>query len=219
MAHRGIFPRQEGDMNVYFQTAVAYLLLNVGRLLLTPDNETAIKSKLANWMKTYPLTKSKSTATKTATENKDEARDEMKTTLRDIYLDFPASILTKEDRATMNITERSLKYARVQKPSTTPEGWAEGGNRLQHIIHFLDSASGKKGKPDGVTGCEVWMKLDTEPLDVSELTYLGSCSGSPFTNEFTGTDAGKNAFYWLRWVNNRKEVGGWGNQFSATVAG
>ena len=219
MAHRGIFPRQEGDMNLYFQAVVAYLLLNAARLLLTPDNETAITNKLANWMRTYPLTKSKSTATVTATENKDEARDEIKTTLRDIYLDFPASILTKEDRLTMNITERSLKYARVQKPSTTPKGRADGGQRLVHHIHFLDSASGKKGKPDGVTGCEVWIKLETEPVDASELTYIGTSSGSPFTHEFIGTDAGKNAFYWLRWVNNRKEVGGWGNQFSATVEG
>ncbi len=36
---------------------------------------------------------------------------------------------------------------------------------------------------------------------------------------FTGTYAGLNVYYWMRWVNSRNEKGSWGPVFSAYVQG
>lgn len=77
-----------------------------------------------------------------------------------------------------------------------------------------------KAKPAGVHGCEIWMKLGGEaPKESTELTYVATDTRTPYTVVFTGADAGKTAWYWLRWVNNRGENGPWGCPISAMVAG
>ena len=60
------------------------------------------------------------------------------------------------------------------------------------------------------------MKL-TEALD--ELKFVGTDTASPHLIKFNGSDAGKPAYYWLRWVNKRGETGPWSVPVSATIVG
>ena len=55
------------------------------------------------------------------------------------------------------------------------------------------------------------------PKDASELTYLATNTRASYTATFEGADAGKTAWYWLRWVNTRGECGPWGSPVSAMV--
>ena len=45
--------------------------------------------------------------------------------------------------------------------------------------------------------------------------YLALDTRTPYTVEFEATDAGKTAYYMLRWISTRAETGPW----SATVSG
>ena len=77
-----------------------------------------------------------------------------------------------------------------------------------------------KAKPDGVVGCEIWVKIGgNPPADPSELHYLGSDTNAPYLAEYPGADAGKPAHYWLRWVNTRGEKGPWSDNVGGTIPG
>ena len=73
-----------------------------------------------------------------------------------------------------------------------------------------------RAKPDGAQGCEIWMKVgDPAPAGPKDVHYLALDTRSPYTVEFDAADAGKTAYYMLRWISTRAETGPW----SATVSG
>ena len=77
-----------------------------------------------------------------------------------------------------------------------------------------------KAKPEGVAGCEIWVKIGgNPPADPGELRYLATDTSTPYLAEYTGADAGKLAHYWLRWVNTRGEKGPWSDSVSGTIPG
>ncbi|HEY5591222.1 MAG TPA: hypothetical protein VIK55_09415, partial [Paludibacter sp.] len=91
----------------------------------------------------------------------------------------------------------------------------------QHTINFSDEASPRsKAKPEGVHGCEIYMKLDGDaPKEVSEMTYVATDTATPYVLTFDGAKTGKTIYYWLRWVNTRGECGPWSSTMSAMVVG
>ena len=217
MAH---FPEKEAALSLYFQVAVAYIVLNFLRLLITPANKTLLTNEYALWVVDYPLATTAATSTKTNVATKDKEEGQMKVILRSIYGDIPESVLTQTDRDTLNIPVQGGPHPHVPMPTSTPIGQANGGARLHHVITLADSASGKHAHPHGTSGAEIWQKIGgATPVSASELTYIGSTSSAVFVTDFPGTDAGLNVYYWMRWVNSRNEKGNWSPVFSANVQG
>ncbi|MBC7643248.1 MAG: hypothetical protein H7174_13100 [Flavobacterium sp.] len=140
------------------------------------------------------------------------------TTLRSIYADIPASALTVEDRNTLNIAERSTTRTPAPVPTTKPIAQVDTSKRLEHTISFTNE-DGSAGKPAGVRGCQIWFKIGDPAIDPNELSYMATDSASPYTYHFSGDNAGKNAYYWLRWENTRGETGPWSDVVMATVTG
>ena len=69
-------------------------------------------------------------------------------------------------------------------------------------------------------GCEIWVKIGTTPpADSSECTFLALDTASHYTAEYPGADAGKTAYYMLRWVTTRGDKGPWSETLAATIAG
>ena len=65
----------------------------------------------------------------------------------------------------------------------------------------------------------MWCKKGEPATDISELSFLGTDTASPFINKFAIADAGKTVHYWLRWENSRGETGPWGPVVTGTVTG
>jgi hypothetical protein len=105
--------------------------------------------------------------------------------------------------------------------ATRPVGMVSTAQRLRHEIRFVDEATPtRKAKPDGVMGCEIWVKVGTTPpADPAECTFLALDTASPYTAEYPGADAGKTAYYLLRWVTTRGEKGPWSETVAATITG
>ena len=80
----------------------------------------------------------------------------------------------------------------------------------------------KAAKPDGVEAAEVWLKIvpagGPVPANPSDFTFAGPATQTRIKREFNADDAGKTAFYRLRWINARGEVGDWGPKVAATIA-
>ena len=80
------------------------------------------------------------------------------------------------------------------------------------------AASDSRKKPDSTRGCEIWMKIGgTPPADYKECDYLTTDTRTPHVVIFDGGDAGKTAYYLLRWVSTRNEPGAWSPLAQATI--
>jgi hypothetical protein len=96
----------------------------------------------------------------------------------------------------------------------------ECGNRLQHTLRFVDSATPtRKAKPAGVLGVEIWNKVgETPPASEGDLRFVAVDTSAPYVLNFPVADGGKTAYYWLRWVSPTGERGPWSEQAAATIA-
>jgi hypothetical protein len=218
MPKNGSFPSKEADLNTYFQAVVAYLILNKVRLLLSSANQALLTAQLTAWNAVYPASQNTNTRTKSILQNKDIAKDILMSTLRLVYADIPNSVLTVEDRNTLNIGDRNAPKTAAPVPTTKPIGQIDTSMRLEHTISFTDQ-DGSAAKPDGVRGCQIWFKIGEPAIDPSELAYMTTDTASPYTYQFNGVNAGKTVYYWLRWENTRGETGPWCDVVMATITG
>jgi hypothetical protein len=218
MPNQGPFPSKEADLNLYFQTVIAYLILNGVRLNVSAANLAAASDLLALWEDIFPSSQNKNTRTKTIVENKDVAKERMMTLLRSIYADIAQSALTNEDRNTLNLEARSTSRTASPVPVTRPVAQVNTNNRLEHTISFTDE-SGSSARPAGVRGCQIWFNVGEPIINVEDLDFMATDTASPYIRKFPLTDAGKAVHYWLRWENTRGETGPWSTVVTATITG
>jgi hypothetical protein len=127
--------------------------------------------------------------------------------------------VTDAQRNLLGITVRSSTRTAVVAPTTKPVATVDTNQRLQHTINFVDELTpNTRAKPDGVRGCEIWVKVDgPAPTDPSELKYLATDTRTPYQAEYDGNQGGKLAHYMLRWISTRGETGPWSQTLSATI--
>jgi hypothetical protein len=199
-----------------------YIVANATAMGLTPDDTKPLTDAVATWKNAWPAHQSAQAAATGAKTTKDNSRADVEAAIRPLVQQLQVSPkVTDQQRSDMNITVRSTTRTRVSVPVSCPVGTVDTSQRLQHIISYRDDTTTKtRGKPAGVSGCEIWEKIGgPAPTDISQLTYLGMATRSPFLAQFTGAQAGQTAYYWLRWVNTRNEKGPWSEPVSATIAG
>jgi hypothetical protein len=199
-----------------------YITANATPMGLTDDDTKALTDAVANWKTAYPSHQTAQAAATGARTTKDTARAVVEAAARPLIQQLQVSPkVTDQQRSAMKITVRSTTRTRVSVPTTCPVGTVDTSQRLQHIISYRDDTTTKsRGRPAGVSGCEIWEKIGgPAPTDISQLAYLGTATRSPFLAQFTGAQAGQTAFYWLRWVNTRNEKGPWSELLSATIPG
>jgi hypothetical protein len=136
--------------------------------------------------------------------------------MRTVFADIPQSVLTQDDRNTLNLPERSTTATPAAVPTTKPLVTIDTSNRLEHTINFRDE-NGNLAKPQGVRGCQIWVKIGASAKDPDELKYLATDTKTPYVYHFEGANAGKPAYYWLRWENTRGETGPWSDEVMGTI--
>ncbi len=214
--------RPDDKFHPYQGDLVAYIGTNKTVLGVTADEVTALLAKQTAWTGAYATHTAAQTAAASATTNKDDLRKPLEAALRALAGRFQASeTITDAQREAMKIPVHATTRTRAGVPTTKPVATVDTSRRFSHIIDFRDAAKPKsKAKPDGVAGCEIWVKVGgAAPTDPSELRFLTLDTASPYLSEYPGADAGKTAYYWLRWVNTRGEQGPWSDTLSGTIPG
>jgi hypothetical protein len=107
------------------------------------------------------------------------------------------STLGDSHRAGLGVGIRTTERTAVGAPESRPVGTGDTGQRLRHTINFSDeSTPGRRGKPGGVTGCEIWVKIgDPAPTDPKELHFVAMDTATPYVRDYDGADANKVAHY------------------------
>jgi len=223
MSTTDFIPHSDGAFHGWQGNFVEIIEQNAVAWGIPAEDVTLLKAKKSVWDLAYPKASNKQNRTSADVQAKDDARLDYVDVIRPFtaqWLSNNAKV-TDSDRTRMGLTVRTGTRTPVAKPTTSPVGEIDFSARRQHAIYFYDEdSSHSKAKPEGVHGCEIYMKIDGEaPKLVSELTYLATCTASPYVATFDGTQAGKTVYYWLRWVNTRGEAGPWSSVISANVVG
>jgi hypothetical protein len=223
MSSNDFIPRSDPDFNLWQASLMTIVEPNITAWGITSDDFTALSEQQAIWTNAFAKASNKQNRTSADVQAKDDSRHEYEKDMRIFVAQWLSNNLkvSNADRERMGLTVKSNTRTPAPVPDTRPVGTVDFSVRLQHTINFSDELSPRsKAKPDGVHGCEIWMKIDGEPpKDSSELVYQATNTSSPYTLIFEGANAGKVAFYWLRWINTRGERGPWGSTISAMVAG
>jgi hypothetical protein len=217
-------PRPDGDFTAWAQhyyDAVEkwYSVQGFDKELLA-----ALKKALDTWQSLYPAHVTAQQRAEGARQAKDQARAELEREIRPVtnfVQGYPKT--TDADRAEIGITVRDTSKTPSPTPTTRPLVSVEGGSRLTHELRLVDEGSPtRRGKPEGVAGAEVWVKLidagQPAPTDPSVLSFLTMTTRPTLRTDFRAADGGKTAVYMLRWVNTRGEKGPWSDVTTATVA-
>jgi len=223
MSSSDFIPRSDSDFNLWQSSLVEFTEQNLTAWGIAADDFTIVKTNQSSWDTAYAKASNKQNRTAADVTAKDEARTNYEKAIRPFVAQWLSnnSKVTDSDRTRMGLTVKTGTRTAAPKPSTSPMGSIDFSVRLQHTIHFSDEASPRsKAKPEGVHGCEIYMKVDGDaPKDASEMTYAGTDTASPYLLKFEGSKAGKMVYYWLRWVNTRGETGPWSSMVSAMVVG
>lgn len=213
-------PSADTDLTSWVQNFLTYASANFAGLGLDAPDLAPLQARFTAWGPAYANHVTAQAAAASAREHKDTARDNIETALRPLVARIQATpAVTDAQRQALGITVRSTTRSAVGAPTTRPVATVDTSQRLRHTISFVDELTPtNRAKPDGVSGCEVWVKVgNTPPADPSELRYQATDTRTPYVAEFDGADAGKTAYYMLRWVSTRGETGPWSQTVSGTI--
>jgi hypothetical protein len=202
---------------------VTFAVANAAALGIAAGDVTAIQAAQTDWDAKYGDHVNKQAAAGAARQAKDTQRTSFEGLLRSQSQQIqkrPGT--TDEQRAGLGITVPDTTSTPTGAPTTSPVITIDTGQRLRHVINFsrTQAEGGGRGKPLGVRGCQIFMKIGAPaPASESDLTFVTEDTRTPHLIEFDNADAGKLVFYWCRWVNTRGETGPWAAPVSATVVG
>jgi hypothetical protein len=213
------FPSADADISPWLDNFLDGLDANMTTLHLTAADVTPAQLASDNWRVAYGTHTNAQAAAQAAREEKDVKLDDLDTAVRPLVNRIQANpAATDSIRQTLGITVRSSTRTAAGVPTTVPVATVNTSKRLRHTISFVDELTpASRAKPDGVSGCEIWVKLGAAPTDPSELSFLALDTRSPYVAEYDGADAAKIAYYMLRWVNTRGERGPWSQTVSGTI--
>ena len=215
-------PIPDSEFNDWIKIYAAYININHLALGLTAAQNTALQAFFTAWGTAYDAHIAEQATANSLTQQKDTARKDLEENVRELTNTLQASsATTNEQKAALQITIPKTTKSPSPVPATRPMANVDNRNRLEHKIEFFDEATpNSRRKPEGVRGCEIWLKVDgPPPMDESELHYVATDTRTPYIVHYDGADAGKMAHYWLRWINTRNENGPWSETVSVTISG
>jgi hypothetical protein len=224
-------PRRDAEFAAWvahFSAAVHQFYEGQG---LDPDGLKPFQEALIVWAEDYPAHVAAQQQAEAARAAKDSARAALEAQVRPVarfVQGFPNT--TDADRANIGITVRDPSRSAVPPPTSAPAVRVENGLRLTHRVRFTDTASPtRRGKPPGTLGAEVWLALadpgqpapplnNPAPASNDRYRFLSLSPRGSLDATFPSSEAGKTAYYALRWVSTRGDKGPWSEVCGATVA-
>ena len=217
-------PSPDGDFDTWQNNFYTYANAHLADLGLVAADLTPITAARTAWTNGLAAHAAAQTTARAARQTKSDARDAYEALIRALVRRLQASpSVDNGERQALGITVKDevATLTAAAAAATRPVGVVDTSERLRHTIKFFDESTPQsRAKPDGVMGCEIWVKVgDPAPADPNELHFLALDSATPYVAEFTGDQGGKKAHYMLRWVTKQGDKGPWSETVSATIGG
>jgi hypothetical protein len=103
-------------------------------------------------------------------------------------------------------------------PTTNPVISIDISTIRQLTLHYVDSGTGKRGKPHGVQGAVIrWALLPETPVDIDLLLNTLLDTATPYLLKFREEERHLMAYFCAAWQNTRGEMGPWSEIISAVI--
>ena len=155
-----------------------------------------------------------------ATATKDKVHDSAETAIRGVVKKINGNPnVDNEMRAKAALPPHDRVKTAQHAPTTRPHGRLEAHGHNTLVLHFVDELTPHlNAKPHGVHACDIRIFVGTAPpADESVYIFLAHDTRTPYTDVHPTADAGKTAYYMLRWLSTRLEPGPWGDVVSAKI--
>jgi hypothetical protein len=222
MSSQDYIPHKEPQFNIWQAILIAAVEANATLWGVPAESITKIKALQAAWVAAYAKASNRKERSTTEVHAKDDAMEAFKKGIRKLVSEYLAfnSKVSDTDRKSMGLTIRTGQRTSSPVPETYPIAYIDISTPLQHAIHLTDSGSNERGKPAGVHGCEIWVKVGgEEPKTGSEYTFLALDTKSPYVANYDLADVGKQVWYRFRWVNKLGQPGPWSHPYGTVIGG
>ena len=214
------FPTRDDERNTFYNQSIEYLITNKVRLNLSAGHEASLDGKRTEWNSVYPKAKNPAVATKPIRERKNELIVEIEKEIREVYADIPASVLTLDDRSTLNIPERDSEPTPrpVILDSPIIKVNSLEGAQMEFICR-TDTDSTRASMHKDADGIELVYKIgEPAPTFPAECNRNHISTKAKFVLKLDLSDSGKKMTGFARWKNNtNSEKSGPWSSFSGLV--
>ena len=203
-------------------TLLPYITANRAALGVSTGTLTDLTAAQTDWTGKYATHQATQAQAVSDRQAKDDSRNAYEALIRSTVGQIQKNpAVTDTQRAAMQITVPSGTHTPAPTPTSRPVGTVDTSQRLMHKIEFRDEATPtSRAKPAGVAACELYLFIGTTAPAGPDAMHLQAVDKStPYLMEFDSADAGKTAWWALRWVNTRGEHGPWSATVSGTIPG
>jgi hypothetical protein len=190
-------PSSDADFDAWSRNFVDNVVANAAALGISPAQVTSLQGGQADWGAKYPASNAAQAAVNSAVQAKNDSRSGYEDLIRSLANIIQSSQqVTDAQRQSLGLNVRSTTRTAVGPPTSKPVGSIDTSQRLRHTVSFVDeSTPTSRAKPDGVQGCEIWIKVgDPAPGGPNDVHYLALDTRTPYVTEFEAADAGKTAY-------------------------
>ena len=215
-------PAPDPDFDDWQDPLLKYIAKNPAVLGVSAETLAALIAAQTIWTTAYGTHQATQAQALTDRQAKDDARAAFIALIRSVVGQIQKNpAVTDAQRAAMKITVPGATHTPAGPPTSFPVGKIDTSARLRHTVEFRDEATpASRAKPAGVAACEVWLFIGATAPAGPEAMHLQAVDRStPYIMEFDSADAGKTAWWALRWVNTANEYGPWSPTISATIPG
>ena len=212
-------PKNANELGPFAQNAVA-VLEEFPNEYKAGERTDRVKTALEVYKEKLAAHEAAKDLSKAATQEKDDARNELLDSLQSTFRFVKGNDeVSNAALERLGVAPRSSHRTPVRTPTEFPVGAVISTDLLRHTVTIFDpNRRTHKGKPHGVTGCEVYVAVaDHAPKNPEDYRLATIATRDHADVNFKAADGGQTAHYLLRWVNTRGETGPWSPVFSGTV--
>lgn len=214
-------PQRDEELHAWQGNFITTLELKASEWGIPEEQVECVKVKQGNWISAYRKASNRKLISVGDIIAKQIAREKLKRALRPIITNWLSenSKITNTDFQDLGLNIGLKGYKLAPIPKSAPIGIVDFSLKYKHSIHYCDqNIAFREEQPEGVVGCEIYMKLGgNAPKDISEMINMGVSSSSPHIIKFDTNERGSFVYYWLRWVNKYGECGPWSETISSMV--
>ena len=214
-------PHSELKLTEWAGKFVAFMAEHAAELGMTPEELAALQSQYERFDTAYAAHMAAQTAARVARSAKDDARKPLLKSIRSIAMRVQSHrAFDNKAKTQLGLTVGKRKHPRLTLSHERPTAALDIGQRLKHTLRIMNQTpkGTRRARPANLMGCEIWCKIGDRPSGPEDMRYVDCTRRNPVVVKFSAADAGKQAYYKLRWVSRRGEKGDWSPTQSATIA-
>ena len=222
MSNRYTFsiPTLPSEFDTFQKTVVPIMVAKATLYGIPTLSITNISTSKAKWDAYVLICDTDATKGPGATADRNEYQPTYSNEISAIIEDFLLNnvLVTAADALSFHIHPLTGARVALPAPTSTVAATITYHEPLAQYFSFLDSVTGKKKKPKGVSFVElryiIGLVAPTSVNDCTESIFLNARKSRVL---FTSADVGKKAFYYGRYVNKNGDFGPWSAMFNGGI--